>query len=42
VAVSCGLTLPGGWSRTDSVAGWTRRPARMPDDWPAVFSLLAA
>jgi 16S rRNA (cytidine1402-2'-O)-methyltransferase len=41
VAVSCGLTLPGGWSRTDSVAGWTQRPTAMPDRWPAVFSLLA-
>jgi len=42
VAVSCGLTLPGGWSRSDSVAGWARRPVQMPDRWPAVFSLLAA
>ncbi|MDP2007030.1 MAG: SAM-dependent methyltransferase [Rubrivivax sp.] len=42
VSVSCGLTLEGGWSRTDSVAGWRTRPAQMPDRWPAVFSLLAA
>jgi len=41
VSVSCGLTLAGGWSRTDSVAAWLKRPAQMPDRWPAVFSLLA-
>ena len=42
VAVSCGLTLPTGWSRTDTVAGWRARPQPMPDRWPAVFSLLAS
>jgi len=41
LSVSCGLTLAGGWSRTDSVTGWRARPAQMPDRWPAVFSLLA-
>ena len=41
LAVSCGLTLEGGWTRTDSVAGWRAKPAQMPDRWPAVFSLLA-
>jgi 16S rRNA (cytidine1402-2'-O)-methyltransferase len=41
IAISCGLTLPGGWSRTDSVAGWRSKPVQMPDRWPAVFSLLA-
>ena len=41
LAVSCGLTLTGGWSRTDSVAGWRERPVQMPDRWPAVFALLA-
>jgi 16S rRNA (cytidine1402-2'-O)-methyltransferase len=41
VAISCGLTLPGGWSRTDSVAGWRSKKVQMPDRWPAVFSLLA-
>lgn len=41
LAISCGLTLPGGWSRTDTVAGWKTRPTAMPDRWPAVFSLLA-
>ncbi|HEY9067892.1 MAG TPA: SAM-dependent methyltransferase [Burkholderiaceae bacterium] len=42
VAVSCGLTLDGGFSRTDTVAGWKAVPAPLPDDVPAVFSLLAA
>jgi 16S rRNA (cytidine1402-2'-O)-methyltransferase len=41
LAVSCGLTLAGGWNRSDSVAGWRARPVQMPDRWPAVFSLLA-
>jgi 16S rRNA (cytidine1402-2'-O)-methyltransferase len=42
LSVSCGLTLPGGWSRTDNVAGWRSRPVQMPDRWPAVFALLAS
>ena len=41
VAVACGLTLPEGWCRTDTVAGWRARPATLPDRLPAVFSLLA-
>lgn len=41
VAVSCGLTLQGGWNRSDTVAGWRASPTQMPDRWPAVFSLLA-
>ena len=41
LAVSCGLTLPGGWSRTEAVARWRQAAPRMPDRWPAVFSLLA-
>ena len=41
VSVSCGLTLEGGWCRTDTVAGWRARPAQMPDRWPAVYALLA-
>jgi 16S rRNA (cytidine1402-2'-O)-methyltransferase len=41
VAVSCGLTLRGGWSRSDTVAAWRARPVDMPERWPAVFSLLA-
>ncbi len=41
LSVSCGLTLDGGWTRTDSVAAWKAKPAQMPKDIPAVFSLLA-
>jgi 16S rRNA (cytidine1402-2'-O)-methyltransferase len=40
LAVSCGLTLPGGWSRSDTVAGWRAKPLRMPERVPAVFSFL--
>jgi 16S rRNA (cytidine1402-2'-O)-methyltransferase len=42
LTVSCGLTLPGGWSRTEAVSGWRQRPVQMPDRLPAVFGLLAA
>lgn len=41
LSVSCGLTLPQAWTRTDAVAQWKAHPARMPADIPAVFSLLA-
>ena len=41
LSVRCGLTLPGGWSRTDRVAGWRARPVQMPDRVPAVFAFLA-
>ncbi len=41
LSVSCGLTLPGGWTRTDTIAGWSARPATLPDRLPAVFALLA-
>jgi 16S rRNA (cytidine1402-2'-O)-methyltransferase len=41
LAVSCGLTLPSGWNRSDTVAGWRQRPAVLPERVPAVFSLLA-
>ncbi|MDQ2779623.1 MAG: ribosomal RNA small subunit methyltransferase I [Pseudomonadota bacterium] len=40
--VSCGLSLPDGWCRTDTVAGWRARPVSMPDRTPAVFAFLAA
>ena len=40
LSISCGLTLPGGWTRTDSVAGWRARSLAMPDRVPAVFALL--
>lgn len=41
VAVSCGLTLAAGWSRTLSVDGWRSAAVTMPDKLPAVFALLA-
>lgn len=41
VSVSCGLTLPGGFTRTDSVQGWKARPITLPNNVPVVFSLLA-
>ena len=41
MSVSCGLTLPGGWTRTDRVTAWTRKPLSLPNDVPAVFALLA-
>lgn len=41
VSVSCGLSLPDGWCRTDTVAGWRARPVSMPDRVPAVFAFLA-
>lgn len=42
LSISCGLTLPGGWSRSDRISGWRSSPPQMPDKWPAVFSLLAS
>lgn len=41
VSVSCGLTAPGAFTRTDSVARWRSQPSTLPADRPAVFSLLA-
>lgn len=42
LSVSCGLTLPGGFSRSDTVAGWRAKPQELPDRLPAVFGLLAS
>lgn len=42
LSVSCGLTLPGGYSRTDTVARWKLRKIDLPGDTPMVFLLLAA
>jgi 16S rRNA (cytidine1402-2'-O)-methyltransferase len=42
LSVSCGLTLQGGWTRTDSVAVWKQRPVNLPNDVPAVFALLGS
>ncbi len=41
LSVSCGLTLPQGWTRTDTVAGWRSSKTAVPKDVPAVFALLA-
>lgn len=41
LSVSAGLTLAGGWTRSDSVSGWRQRPQTLPDRLPAVFCLLA-
>ncbi len=41
LSVSCGLTLPDGFTRTDSVQGWKSRPIALPNNVPVVFSLLA-
>ena len=41
LSVSCGLTLPGGFSRTDTVTRWRKHALTLPSDIPAVFSWLA-
>jgi 16S rRNA (cytidine1402-2'-O)-methyltransferase len=41
LSVSCGLTLPSHWTRSDTVDAWRRLPASMPGDVPAVFCVLA-
>ena len=41
LSVSCGLTLASAWTRSDTVARWKASPTEMPNDVPAVFSLLA-
>jgi 16S rRNA (cytidine1402-2'-O)-methyltransferase len=41
LSVSCGLTLEGGWTRTDRVGAWRERPLELPTELPAVFALLA-
>jgi 16S rRNA (cytidine1402-2'-O)-methyltransferase len=42
LSVSCGLTLPEGWTRSDSVAAWRVRSCHLPCNVPAVFALQAA
>ncbi len=42
LSVSCGLTLAGGFTRTDTVAAWKARPSDLPADVPAVFALLGS
>jgi 16S rRNA (cytidine1402-2'-O)-methyltransferase len=41
LSVSCGLSLPSAWTRTDRIADWRRRPTQMPERVPAVFAFLA-
>jgi 16S rRNA (cytidine1402-2'-O)-methyltransferase len=41
LSVSCGLTLPQAWTRTDTIARWKAAPTALAKDVPAVFSLLA-
>ena len=41
LSVSCGLTMPQAFTRTDSIQGWKARPTALPADVPAVFALLA-
>ncbi len=41
LSISVGLTLPGGWTRTATVADWKRGAHALPDRIPAVFALLA-
>ncbi|HEX7440781.1 MAG TPA: SAM-dependent methyltransferase [Caldimonas sp.] len=41
LSVSCGLTLPGGFTRSDTVAAWRARALTLPANVPAVFSILA-
>lgn len=42
LSVSCGLTMEGAFTRSDTVANWRARPVELPGDRPAVFALLAA
>lgn len=42
LSISCGLTLPGGWSRCQTIERWRRSPPQVSDRVPAVFALLAA
>lgn len=41
LSVSCAVTLPGGFTRTDTVERWRSTPTSLPADRPAVFALLA-
>jgi 16S rRNA (cytidine1402-2'-O)-methyltransferase len=41
VCVSCGLTLPTGFTQTRNVAGWRNSPPHLPGNVPAVFLFLA-
>jgi len=41
LSISCGLSLPQGWTRSATVAQWRSSGESMPDKIPAVFALLA-
>lgn len=41
LSISSGLSLPGGWTRSQSIARWRQAPPQMSDRMPAVFALLA-
>jgi len=41
LSVSCGLSLPGGFTRSATVAEWRAHKKELPDKVPAVFALLA-
>jgi 16S rRNA (cytidine1402-2'-O)-methyltransferase len=41
LSISVGLTLPGGWTQTATVADWRANRVALPDRIPAVFALLA-
>jgi 16S rRNA (cytidine1402-2'-O)-methyltransferase len=41
LSISCGLTLDGGWTRSQTVLAWRRSPIQVSDRMPAVFALLA-
>ena len=42
LSVAAGLTLPGGWNHSASVADWRAKPVTLAERVPAVFALLAA
>ena len=41
LSVSCGLTMPNAFTRSDIIQGWKAKPTTLPADVPAVFALLA-
>ncbi len=41
LSVSCGLTLPSGWTQTRRISAWKGSPTSLPANVPAVFSLLS-
>ena len=41
LSVSCGLTLPGGWTRSAAISAWRQQPVHLVERYPAVFAFLA-